>query len=599
MSYQPHLHKGGELYHFRTKGSKNGVSNTPGYRAVGKKALGFLNSAGQYVYNNASKAAGAAKEFVTGNKAKREYEINKWDATNRGIYNPHKDTVTQDQMRGMRRTSNEKAKIAKAKYDRTLPGIAQNTKAAIKTTGKNVGNWLNNRAGDAKKAGNAIGEAASSAYKNVREFVTGENAKKELDRTTKGFSGLVTGKSGKKKAKEQYGKTLPGMIDNAKKGINDIINDPKKAANDARKNAGNWLSDRGEDIAKAANKAKKSASKALNDAGKSLDDARKNAGNWMRDRGEDIAKTASKAKNTVSSLASNVSESAKKAAGDIRDWATSGGDHQYNARIERAKAKEEREYGNYLEGASAKFLNEKGISGKEAREVAQASADRARVHDKKARDEQDKYNKSLAGKLNEAKGVLSGYTKNTRDLIRENGDKWLKDGKPKNIIDRFTGNSYKKSSDSKKSMLNDVDNYLKPESRKFWKGISGVKKANDLDNEYGAMRKQVKALDEQYENAPRQKISKAVESAANTAKKAGNAISKTASDAKETASKAISGAGKAAGRAAKSVGDFASTSFESAKKTVGEGANRAGDFISGLFGKKKPKKASKPTRSKK
>lgn len=41
------------LMHYRTVGSKNGVSTTPGYKAVGEKAKGLLNAAGRYIYSTA------------------------------------------------------------------------------------------------------------------------------------------------------------------------------------------------------------------------------------------------------------------------------------------------------------------------------------------------------------------------------------------------------------------------------------------------------------------------------------------------------------------------------------------------------------------
>ena len=44
---------GGSLMHYRTPGSKNGISNTPGYRAIGQRAKGRLID-GRYVYDVAN-----------------------------------------------------------------------------------------------------------------------------------------------------------------------------------------------------------------------------------------------------------------------------------------------------------------------------------------------------------------------------------------------------------------------------------------------------------------------------------------------------------------------------------------------------------------
>ena len=47
---------GGYLKHARTKGSKNGVSNTPGYVATGTLARGRRLPNGEYVYDNPEEA---------------------------------------------------------------------------------------------------------------------------------------------------------------------------------------------------------------------------------------------------------------------------------------------------------------------------------------------------------------------------------------------------------------------------------------------------------------------------------------------------------------------------------------------------------------
>lgn len=60
---------GGSLMHYRTKGSRNGVSNTPGYLAIGQKAIGRLVN-GRYIYDTAQNVGrqariGAANAYAT------------------------------------------------------------------------------------------------------------------------------------------------------------------------------------------------------------------------------------------------------------------------------------------------------------------------------------------------------------------------------------------------------------------------------------------------------------------------------------------------------------------------------------------------------
>ena len=50
---------GGSLMHYRTPGSKNGISNTPGYRAIGQRAKGRLID-GRYVYEANSRPYGGS-----------------------------------------------------------------------------------------------------------------------------------------------------------------------------------------------------------------------------------------------------------------------------------------------------------------------------------------------------------------------------------------------------------------------------------------------------------------------------------------------------------------------------------------------------------
>lgn len=300
MSYQPHLHKGGELYHFRTKGSKNGVSNTPGYRAVGKKAVGFLNAAGQYVYNNAAKAAGSAGNWLSdrgkqvSKAATNAYNSvsgkNYRDARAKQSYHAYRKNWASDDLgdpisgyqqneRAKRATSaNKKAKNLSAESSKYVQAVRSNritaneSKALGREDAQRVGSRMNANAGRAATAKKNADNAMQKAYNRGAEY---------RDWVQKGANRMRAHAGQEAKAKREADNSLYGKLDNATKG------------------ARNWLSNKGEDISRAANSAGNSISKTAKKAGEALNSARDSAGNWLSDRGEDISRAAKNARTKV------------------------------------------------------------------------------------------------------------------------------------------------------------------------------------------------------------------------------------------------------------------------------------------------------------
>lgn len=300
MSYQPHLHKGGELYHFRTKGSKNGVSNTPGYRAIGKKAIGFLNSAGQYVYNNASKAAGSAGNWLSdrgkqvSKAATNAYNSvsgkNYRDTRAKQSYHAYRknwaSSDLSDRLSGYQQnerakeasSANKKAKRLSDESSRYTQAVRSNritaneSKALGREDAQRVGSRMNANAGRAATAKKNADDAMQESYNrgaNYRDWVQ------------KGANRMRAHAGQEAKAKREADNSLYGKLDNATKG------------------ARNWLSNRGEDISRAANSAGNSISKTAKKAGEALNSARDSAGNWLSDRGEDISRAAKNARTKV------------------------------------------------------------------------------------------------------------------------------------------------------------------------------------------------------------------------------------------------------------------------------------------------------------
>lgn len=87
MRYIPHLRRGGELYHYRTAGSRNGISTTEGYRAKGKRAVGVRQADGTYLYRTSSMGAYNSANPGRGRVIVRQGQYSRANTANRSIGN--------------------------------------------------------------------------------------------------------------------------------------------------------------------------------------------------------------------------------------------------------------------------------------------------------------------------------------------------------------------------------------------------------------------------------------------------------------------------------------------------------------------------------
>lgn len=153
------------LMHYRTKGSRNGISNTPGYRPIGEKAKGKLID-GRYYYedeNPVGPRANGGRISIGGNAAKR---------------------ISENRMR--RETANVGGNIRNSV--RTRQSATQN---AMNTAGANANrtaarvDYTTRRVGQAANAaGNAIRTTATNAYNAGRQAV--ENLGNNVNRAVNG-----------------------------------------------------------------------------------------------------------------------------------------------------------------------------------------------------------------------------------------------------------------------------------------------------------------------------------------------------------------------------------------------------------------------------
>lgn len=87
MRYIPHLRRGGELYHYRTVGSRNGISTTEGYRAKGKRAVGVRQADGTYLYRTSSMGAYNSMNPGRGKVIVRQGQYSRANTARRSIGN--------------------------------------------------------------------------------------------------------------------------------------------------------------------------------------------------------------------------------------------------------------------------------------------------------------------------------------------------------------------------------------------------------------------------------------------------------------------------------------------------------------------------------
>ena len=230
MSYTPHLRRGGELYHWRPKGSRNGYSNDPNYKPVGQKAQGQLVN-GRYVYDN--KVGGAGR--------------------NMGMTRPvtlakpqKKQNIFQRAASGAKSAGNwlaDRGGKAVNTVGRAASSAGQAIGKGVSRAAKDTSKWVGDRASDVGKAASSAGKAVSKAAgdvgkaaNSVKEWATGGRSEHE--------KGVQKGKKASEEFRYGSGNPFVGYADThkGKKDANEIIknggwdkNDINKDIQDARK----------------------------------------------------------------------------------------------------------------------------------------------------------------------------------------------------------------------------------------------------------------------------------------------------------------------------------------------------------------------------
>lgn len=226
MSYNPYGGKytyGGSLKHYRTKGSKNGISNNPSYKPIGQKAVGRIvgtrpDGTPIYDYGRRSGESTQIRDERRQNNVKSALNS----------YNNSRSQSTRDRANQQRRINAATVTNAGSR------GISSREAAQRQGSRINANNYGNDTTG--------------KRFNRTNDYI-GANARKTVNDTKKFVQNTV------KNAPETAAKAAKDTRNIFQRGASAVgnwFNKRRAELKTTGKNVGNWLSDRGRDIGKAA-----------------------------------------------------------------------------------------------------------------------------------------------------------------------------------------------------------------------------------------------------------------------------------------------------------------------------------------------------------
>lgn len=441
MSYNPYARYryGGELYHWRPFGSKNGISNTPGYKAVGKLAK-FIMRGGKKIYLSAANAIGNAWDGAAGkgtgadrakafkgpygNRYQRAYDRSIVGTANR-IGGAIKKTVggaaknaynavgnAWDGKAG-KGTAKDQARLSRnperenARYNRSIKGRLESAGRAISGAGRSAGNWLTGRANDVGKAARSAG---NTIYNRAGRLWDGAAGKGTGADRAKGFKGA---------AASQYQRDYDRSIVGTANRVGNWLNDRRRGAANAIGNA--WDGKAGKGSAKddayeyfrqgedgtdregfrEMDRYNRSIKGRLENAGKAVSKAARGASKYVSDRAEDVGKAARGAANAVGSAARDAGKFISDRAGDVRRTANKArraAEEAWDGKAGKGSAKDD----------AAKY-RQRGLSGKDPN-MKKIDFELGDTYAKK-------YSKSIKGQIENAPKNISKAVKGIGEKI--------------------------------------------------------------------------------------------------------------------------------------------------------------------------------------
>lgn len=225
MSYNPYGGKytyGGSLKHYRTKGSKNGVSNNPSYKPIGQKAVGRIVGTrpdGTPIYDYGRRSG----ESTQIRNERRQNNVQ--SALN--SYSNSRSQSTRDRANQQRRIN---AATATNAGSRGISSREAAQRQGSRINANQYGNTIGNRVG---RTADAIGANARKTANDTKKFV--QNTVKNAPETA-----------------AKAAKDTRNIFQRGASAVGNWFNKRRAELKTTGKNVGNWLSDRGRDIGKAA-----------------------------------------------------------------------------------------------------------------------------------------------------------------------------------------------------------------------------------------------------------------------------------------------------------------------------------------------------------
>lgn len=379
MHYNPRIHYtyGGNLYHSRPFGSRNGYSTVKGYRPVGKPAAGRIIGKDKFGHPIYEYTDTGSNRLSTDTKARQTTTNNR---LSRGSAQREADMRNANQNNSLRIASDQQAQ-KNNRFNNSFIG-----KALSKA--QRAGNWLTERFGSAKTAvGNAARNAYNAisnqdereAYERARENLKKNNSaenRKAYDEAKSAYQNHALTKAGRaiNDAKNSVGLAARNTVTNARNTATRIAKEApgniERALKDARtsvKNAGEAVSGAARRVGETASNlhnrvgeawdgkagkgsAKDEAAKMRNISGKNLtneqrkmrndlgdtyakkysksikgqiENAPKNIGKAVKDIGEKISETASKAAKNLNTQVGKVTSEINR----VKDSVSAGANY--------------------------------------------------------------------------------------------------------------------------------------------------------------------------------------------------------------------------------------------------------------------------------
>jgi len=551
MPYTPRIRYGGELKHYRTKGSKNGIRR---YQNLD----GSLTAAGYARYNvdpnyqqKLEQQKRMTEQKLKQQQAQAQAQRNQPQRFQRPTQQAPKPYVSKEYQRELAYNS-QKNNFSGANKSAPKPA-AQRTPT---TANRNSSNMAPKPYKPTFSVGGGGTPYVSEeyqrelAYNSQQNNFPNQNGNQEEDKD-----------KGKKKAPKKPNISKPQSNEGKKKGgigswFSDRVNDARRAAdsvgdaargaasnvgraasNAAKKakeatdragdkareaggNAGNWLTDRIGDVKKAANQVGDNVRNAANRAGDKAREAGGNAGNWLTDRIGDVKKAADRVGDNVRNAANRAGDTVRNTANQVGE-AVLGSEskrNEYNAKADEyaRKAKNPVRSMGYISDTDAArpstwFDKDAGLTG---RDYSQQIADQHRVYaSKEAGYRQKAKEETFKGKAEKA---------------GRNVGNWLTDriGDAKKAVSGAANNVSKAASDAAKKAKETADR-AGDKARE-----AGGNAGNWLTERIGDVKKAADRVGDNVRNA----ANRAGDTVRNTANQVGDNVRNAAGKAKKAAS---------------------------------------------------------------